>query len=58
MKKLVIAAVALGSISAFAIAAEPVGTNRVLNEFESGSVTTQEGLTHLNPAGSICPCLF
>ena len=45
MKKLVIAAVALGSISAFAIAAEPVGTNRVLNEFESGSVTTQEGLT-------------
>lgn len=44
MKKLVSTLIALGLFSGLAIAAEQVGTNRVLNEFPEGSVSQEEGL--------------
>ena len=44
MKKIVYAAIALAGLSSLALAAEQVGTNRVINDFPAGSVTQQEGL--------------
>ncbi len=44
MKKLLFAAAGLAALTSLALAAEQVGTNRVINEFAAGSVTVEEGL--------------
>ncbi len=44
MKKMFLAAVGLAALTALAGAAEPVGTNRVINDFPEGSVSAEDGL--------------
>ena len=44
MRKIVAAFAALAALSSLTLAAEPVGTGRVINEFAEGSVSQEEGL--------------
>ena len=44
MKKLLSLVAGLAALTSLAVAAEQVGTNRVINEFPAGSVTVEEGL--------------
>lgn len=46
MKKMFLAALGLAALTALANAAEPVGTNRVINDFPEGSVSAEEGLAN------------
>ena len=44
MKQVVLAVLGLAAVTVFAGAAEQAGTDRVINEFPEGSVSSQEGL--------------
>lgn len=44
MKKLLSLVAGLAALTSLAVAAEQVGTNRVINDFPAGSVTVEEGL--------------
>lgn len=46
MKRSAFAAIFVAAFSSLAFAAEPVGTDRVLNEFEIGSISVEEGLAN------------
>jgi hypothetical protein len=46
VKKLLYAAIGLAGLTSLAIAAEPVGTDRVINDFEEGSILEEEGLAN------------
>lgn len=44
MNRFLCAAIGLAGLTTLALAAEPVGTNRVINDFEAGSISQEEGL--------------
>lgn len=46
MKKIICAAAGLAALTSLALAAEPAGTNRVINDFEEGSISEEEGLAN------------
>lgn len=46
MKRSAFAAIFVAAFSSLALAAEPVGTDRMLNEFEAGSISVEEGLAN------------
>ncbi|WP_136660116.1 hypothetical protein [Nitratireductor sp. XY-223] len=44
MRKIIAAFAGLAALTSLALAAEPVGTGRVINDFEEGSISREEGL--------------